>query len=225
MVAERPFVTWTFDKHCESMDWSPSTDISLTAGFADDETSSSSFDQADLVIVGVFAPAKEEDNNNGNDDDEEEKDVPPIVFSGKAKELDDALGGALTELAAENSKAFQNGGSAGKMTPATRIRGVEGGRAATRRFILLGLGHEEKKREEKKKEEEDDEGVETTVEKKEEDAAIVSAATLVAKAASAVASSQYGRPVAIQEEVHDRAGSRDESDGYFANGVPHRHPP
>ena len=31
----------------------------------------------------------------------------------KTKDLDEKLGGALTELAADNSKAFQNGGSAG----------------------------------------------------------------------------------------------------------------
>ena len=37
-------------------------------------------------------------------DDEEDKEIDPIVFTGKAKEIDDSLGGALTELAAENSK-------------------------------------------------------------------------------------------------------------------------
>ncbi len=172
----RPFNTWTFDKHCDSMSWSPPHDISLTAticgGSDAAPASASSLDQADLIIVGVFAPAKA-DNDEGEEEDDEENGSP-IVFSGKSKELDEALGGALTELAAENIKAFQNGANAGKMTPVARIRDANGG--VTRRFVLLGLGHE------KSKKNQDDEA-----NKKEEDAA-AAAATLVTKAASAVAS-------------------------------------
>jgi len=95
MAAERPFNTWTFDKHCETMDWSPTPEASLTAISAAD----ASTDDADLIIIGVLAPEKDEDA-----DDEEDKEIDPIVFTGKAKEIDDSLGGALTELAAENSK-------------------------------------------------------------------------------------------------------------------------
>ena len=120
------------DKHCTTMDWTPSHEASLTAVSAD-----GAVDDADLVIVGVFAPPKDED---AEDDTDEEKEIDPIVFTGKAKELDDALGGALTEVAAENSKAFQNGGSAGSVTPATRF--TMGGKS--KRYILLGLGAEEK---------------------------------------------------------------------------------
>ena len=126
-----------------------------------------------MIIVGVFAPAKD-DESKEEEEEEEETIVPPIVFSGKAKELDEALGGALSELAAENSKAFQNGSNAGKMTPVARIRDNGG---VTRRFALLGLGHESTK----KKEEENvkDSAV----------ADAAAAAALVTKAASAVASS------------------------------------
>ena len=169
----RPFNTWTFDKHCESMSWSPPSDIALTATHcSSSSTSAASLEQADLIIVGVFAPAKDDDTKEEDENEEEEEAiVPPIVFSGKAKELDEALGGALSELAAENSKAFQNGSNAGKMTPVARIRG-DGG--VTRRFALLGLGHESTKKKE-------------NVDPKESDAA--AAAALVTKAASAVASS------------------------------------
>ena len=94
-AAERPFNTWTFDKHCETMDWSPTPEASLTAISASD----ASTDDADLIIIGVLAPKKDEDA-----DEDDDKEIDPIVFTGKAKEIDDSLGGALTELAAENSK-------------------------------------------------------------------------------------------------------------------------
>ncbi len=75
---------------------------------------------ADLVIVGVFAPVKDDDEEEDDAKDEEEE-VDPIAFAGKAKELDEALGGALTDLAAENGKEFQNGGEAGSATPVMRV--------------------------------------------------------------------------------------------------------
>jgi leucyl aminopeptidase len=112
------------------MDWTPAPEVSLSVSSGE-----GAVDDADVVIIGVLAPKKDE-----NDDDEEDKEIEPIVFSDtSAKELDDALGGALTDLAAENSKAFMNGGSAGTMTPAMRI--VSDGEA--KRFILLGLGTED----------------------------------------------------------------------------------
>eukprot|EP00581_Thalassiosira_minuscula_P017534 CAMPEP_0183714104 /NCGR_PEP_ID=MMETSP0737-20130205/8766_1 /TAXON_ID=385413 /ORGANISM="Thalassiosira miniscula, Strain CCMP1093" /LENGTH=546 /DNA_ID=CAMNT_0025943009 /DNA_START=171 /DNA_END=1808 /DNA_ORIENTATION=+ len=138
MSAERPFETWTFDKHCETMAWSPAPEAALTAVSAAD----GAVDDADLVIVGVFAPAKDEDETKEETEDDEEKEMDPIVFTGKAKELDEALGGALTDLAAENSKAFQNGGAAGTMTPAARI--VVDGKA--KRYVLLGFGAEDPKK-------------------------------------------------------------------------------
>ena len=134
--AERPFNTWTFDKHCETMDWSPTPEASLTAVAASD--SSIVVDDADLIIVGVFAPPKDEDA-----DEDKEKDVDPIVLTGKAKEIDDKLAGALTDLAAENSKAFQNGGTAGSTTPVMRIVTSEG---KAKRYMLLGLGAEDKEK-------------------------------------------------------------------------------
>lgn len=132
MSAERPFNTWTFDKHCETMDWTPAPEASLSAIAAE----GGALDDADLIIVGVFAPAKDDE------DDDEEKELDPIVLTGKAKELDESLGGALSELAAENSKAFQNGGTAGGMTPVMRV--VSSGSTKAKRYILLGLGAEDK---------------------------------------------------------------------------------
>mmetsp|Transcript_4277 Transcript_4277/g.6394 ORF Transcript_4277/g.6394 Transcript_4277/m.6394 type:complete len:613 (+) Transcript_4277:60-1898(+) len=133
MSAERPFNTWTFDKHCESMDWTPASEIALSAAAAE----GASVDDSDVIIVGVLAPKKEDDEEEKDDDD---KEIDPIVFSGKAKELDEALGGALADLASENSKAFLNGSSAGTVTPSMRIQSA-GGKA--KRYILLGLGAED----------------------------------------------------------------------------------
>jgi len=139
-AAERPFVTWTFDRHCETMDWSPAPAASLSAVSAATAVDGSVGD-ADLVIVGVFAPPAKDDDDGDKDD--EKKEMDPIVFNGKAKELDEMLGGALTELASDNSKAFQNGGSAGTLTPAMRVA-VPGGKA--KRYVLLGLGPEGKEK-------------------------------------------------------------------------------
>lgn len=131
LSAERPFNTWTFDKHCETMDWTPAPDVSLTAEAAPAEELSRAFDETDLVIVGVFAPAADDDG-----EEEEEGEPGPLVLTGAAQDLDAALGGALTDLAAENAEAFRNGGTAGAVTPAARVH-VDG---RARRYVLLGLG-------------------------------------------------------------------------------------
>jgi len=114
------------------MDWTADSPASLSFVDAVD-------DDADLVIVGVFAPAFSDDNDDEEAGDEE-KEVEPIVLAGKAKEMDDELGGALTELAAENSKAFQNGAEAGSTTPVLRL--VTPGSKA-KRYMLLGVGKQE----------------------------------------------------------------------------------
>ena len=74
MSAERPFVTWTFDRHCETMDWSPAPAASLSAVSAATAVDGSAVGDADLVIVGVFAPpAKDDDDGDKERDVEEEK--------------------------------------------------------------------------------------------------------------------------------------------------------
>lgn len=99
------------------MDWNPDSKVSLVVG---DEA------DADLVIVGVFAPAKDEDNNE--EETEEEKDLGPIVLEERAAELDEKLEGMLKDLAAENGKEFRNGEEAGGVTPAARV--IDGGKVS-----------------------------------------------------------------------------------------------
>ena len=129
-----PFPTWSFDEHCHSMGWTElaSPDMTATADLADDG--------ADLVIVGVSAPAKENDDDDDNDDDAgEKKDQPPPVLTGRAKELDEELGGVLSEWMAENAKAFKNGAKAGDATPTLRLAAAG---SKPRRYVLLGVGRE-----------------------------------------------------------------------------------
>jgi hypothetical protein len=197
MSAERPFATWTFDRHCETMDWSPFPAASLSAVSA--TAVDGSVGDADLIIVGVFAPAKEDDN----DEDVEKKEMDPIVFNGKAKELDEMLGGALTELASDNSKAFQNGGSEGTLTPAMRVA-VPGGKA--KRYVLLGLGPEGKEKD----------GVPPKV----ESAAIMKAASAVASAChdqKKVKSCNVLLPPQIVEGISDSGMLTDFSTAFFSS--------
>ena len=58
-----------------------------------------SVDDSDVIIVGVLAPKKDEEETD------EDKEIDPIVFSGKAKELDEALGGALTLFGQQKLKS------------------------------------------------------------------------------------------------------------------------
>eukprot|EP00529_Nitzschia_sp_RCC80_P011398 CAMPEP_0113503824 /NCGR_PEP_ID=MMETSP0014_2-20120614/34378_1 /TAXON_ID=2857 /ORGANISM="Nitzschia sp." /LENGTH=636 /DNA_ID=CAMNT_0000398873 /DNA_START=9 /DNA_END=1915 /DNA_ORIENTATION=+ /assembly_acc=CAM_ASM_000159 len=134
---DQSFKTWSFDKPTETMEWSPLSkaelDVSSGAAAAGWE------DDADLVIVGVFAPSKE-DNEEEEEEDSDEKDDSTVVLTGNAKELDDKLDGALSHVMEENAKAFKNGAKAGSTTPTFRV--FSGGRS--QRIIVLGLGKEPK---------------------------------------------------------------------------------
>ena len=114
--SEAPFTTWTFDKHCDTMDWSelPSPTVTIS-------NDASALDDSDLVILAVYGPAKEEsdeDEEKKSNDDEEE--VAPVL-EGKVKEIDEALDGALTDVMMENAKAFKNGAAFAEATPTLRM--------------------------------------------------------------------------------------------------------
>jgi len=128
MVSEdnTPFKTWTFDKHCDTMDFN---EVSSASIVITDELSST--DDADLLVIGVYGPEKKE-----GDEGEEEVEVAAPSLAGKAKDIDDLLEGALTDLMMENYKDFKHGAAAGKTTPV--LRTFSGGKA--KRVVLLGLG-------------------------------------------------------------------------------------
>ena len=76
------FETWSFDEPCRTMAWSPIPVADLVASGSDVD--------ADLVFVGVFAPAKD-DSEKEEDEDKEDEVVEPTL-AGATKELDEALG-------------------------------------------------------------------------------------------------------------------------------------
>eukprot|EP00561_Arcocellulus_cornucervis_P005861 CAMPEP_0185825586 /NCGR_PEP_ID=MMETSP1322-20130828/31120_1 /TAXON_ID=265543 /ORGANISM="Minutocellus polymorphus, Strain RCC2270" /LENGTH=623 /DNA_ID=CAMNT_0028523309 /DNA_START=47 /DNA_END=1918 /DNA_ORIENTATION=+ len=130
---KNPFETWSFDSHCKSMEWSPLSEAELVVSGEFDEGS-----DADLVIVGVAAPASDDEDEDSSSDDKEEE---PPVLTGAAKALDDKLGGALSDLMAENAKAFKNGAGVGSTTPTLRVA-TAGSKA--KRYVLVGLGKDGK---------------------------------------------------------------------------------
>lgn len=124
---DQSFPTWSFDEPCASMAWSELVSASISVG--------DSYEDADLVLVAVVAPPKPDDEEE-SDDDEKDKNLPPLELSGKAKEIDDSLGGALSDLIQENGKTFKNGAKAGSTTPTLRVLS-EG---KSKRYIVVGLG-------------------------------------------------------------------------------------
>ncbi len=126
-----PFTTWTFDSPCREMELNRIATASMEAiGPGDVTVSSAAVDDADLVVLGVYGPPSPKDSKDGDaDGDDEDADVdvdvdvsvPEPTLTGKAKEMDEALGGALTETMVENYKAFKHGANAGGTTPTLRI--------------------------------------------------------------------------------------------------------
>eukprot|EP00542_Grammatophora_oceanica_P021136 CAMPEP_0194032002 /NCGR_PEP_ID=MMETSP0009_2-20130614/5047_1 /TAXON_ID=210454 /ORGANISM="Grammatophora oceanica, Strain CCMP 410" /LENGTH=620 /DNA_ID=CAMNT_0038672321 /DNA_START=63 /DNA_END=1925 /DNA_ORIENTATION=+ len=123
------FPTWSFDKPCTSMEWNELVSTSLSMG--------DSYEDADLIIVGVFAPEsdkgdEEEEEENGDDKE------PTVALTGKAKEIDDALSGGLTEMIEANKFKY----TAGKALPTVRLANPDG---KMKRYVVLGLGKPPKK--------------------------------------------------------------------------------
>ena len=110
---DQSFPTWRFDEPCKSAEWTdlPEVTMAVTAD-------SAAVDDSDLVLIGVYGPEESDDSAT------EEAESPPIVLTGAAKEIDEKLGGALTEIAEENSKAFKAGGAPGATTPTLRVAGA-----------------------------------------------------------------------------------------------------
>lgn len=117
MADKKSFETWTFDKPCDTMEFNVVSSASIS--ISDDL---STIDDSDLVIVGIYGPKKDVEEEDDEDEDEkDDKEVPEPTLVGKAKELDEQFGGALTDLMMENFKAFKHGAAAGSATPVLRI--------------------------------------------------------------------------------------------------------
>lgn len=126
---DQSFKTWSFDGPCTTMAWNEMSKATLSMK----EKSDSWDEETDLVVVGVFAPKKDEEND---DSEEKEEDKPTVTLEGAAKDLDEKLGGALSNLMLENSKAFKHGAEAGSTTPTLRV--FRDGKS--QRFVVMGMG-------------------------------------------------------------------------------------
>lgn len=109
---DQSFPTWSFDKPCTGMEWNTVVPATLTA------TSDMKYQDSDLIIVGIYAPTTTTDEE---DDSEEGTEPPPVVLTGVAKEIDESLGGILSEVINDNAKSFKAGANAGSMTPTVRV--------------------------------------------------------------------------------------------------------
>ena len=124
--SEAPFKTWTFDKSCDSMECNEVGSISIS--ISDD---ASAVEYADLIVLGIQGPEKEKEGDEKKDDDE---DVPEPMLLGKAKELDEQFGGALTDLLSQNYNEFKHGAKASSTTPTLTIV-ANGGKVSSNTFI------------------------------------------------------------------------------------------
>jgi len=122
--------TWTFDKACQSMEFNEvhKAKISVT----DSSNGVSVVDEDDLIIVGLFAP------DDADADDEQGK--LDLTLTGKAKDLDEKLDGALKEIIEENVKSFKNGSKVGSTIPALRFIVPGSSKSKPKRVVVLGLG-------------------------------------------------------------------------------------
>jgi leucyl aminopeptidase len=126
---DQSFKTWSFDEPCKTMAWSKMSSATVSVTGKTDKWD----EEADLVVIGVFAPKKDED---ADDSEEKEEEEPTVALEGAAKDLDEKLDGALTHLMLENAKAFNHGAEAGSMTPTLRV--FRDGKY--QRFVVMGMG-------------------------------------------------------------------------------------
>ncbi len=111
---DQSFPSWSFDKACGSMEWNELVTATISTS-----TDTASYQETDLVLIGVYPPP--EKTAGASDEEEKDKLAPPeIHLVGFAKELDERLGGALTEVLTENHESFQHGASVGSTTPTLR---------------------------------------------------------------------------------------------------------
>ena len=120
------------------MAWNELVESTLSVSLADKAVAQG----ADLVMIGVYAPPKDDDDDDDDDDDsnDEKKEEPvTVTLSGMAKEIDDSLGGALTDLMKENAKEFKHGATAGSTTPTARLVTADGkvSNCPKRRLLII----------------------------------------------------------------------------------------
>eukprot|EP00545_Synedropsis_sp_CCMP1620_P013584 CAMPEP_0119027254 /NCGR_PEP_ID=MMETSP1176-20130426/36791_1 /TAXON_ID=265551 /ORGANISM="Synedropsis recta cf, Strain CCMP1620" /LENGTH=607 /DNA_ID=CAMNT_0006983133 /DNA_START=21 /DNA_END=1844 /DNA_ORIENTATION=- len=122
---DQSFPTWSFDNPCLAMEWNELIPATLTA-------TTELPAESDLVIVGIYGPAE-------SDDDDNDAAAPVVVLEGAVKEMDETLGGMLSEVINDNAKTFKAGAKAGAMTPTIRVASSSSA-GKSKRYVVVGLG-------------------------------------------------------------------------------------
>jgi hypothetical protein len=112
---DQSFPTWSFDKPCLAMEWNELIPATIA-------TSTDMSTTSDLVLVGIYGPPE------SDDDDKDDEPAPSVVLTGAAKDMDEALGGMLSEVINDNAKTFKSGAKAGATTPTIRVAGNGSGK-------------------------------------------------------------------------------------------------
>ena len=118
------FPTWTFDKACPTMEWTPlsAASVTFTAKVTAEQLSSTT----DLVILPIESAGTED----------KESSPPPAELQDLAAHIDSTVtAGALTEVLQEHAKALAKRGGT---SPAVRV--VSGGGLKTQKYLLLAVG-------------------------------------------------------------------------------------
>lgn len=133
------FPSWTFDKPCDTMEWSKFAGerISLLVSSEDNFVGQG----YDFVIVGVQPPTKTKEAEEAGEE-EEDALISPIELTGKAKEIDESIGGGLSQILTEQVKSFKNGAKLGEFTSIVRVVTLDEATGApkVKKYALIGLG-------------------------------------------------------------------------------------
>jgi hypothetical protein len=113
---DQSFPTWSFDAPCLDIEWNDLNPVFLRVS-----SDLMSYEESDIVLLGIFGP------DIGDDDDEDAK-TAVVHLSGTSKEIDERLGGILTEVLVENQKSFKAGAIVGALTTTIRIPSPTGGK-------------------------------------------------------------------------------------------------
>jgi len=131
--------SWTFDKPCETMEWTPfAGDRVELKQIGDGNELSEMIEDCDVIVIGVLGPVKAEKDEDLDEGNKEVVETEVIELSGQAKALDSKFGGIITQVLKENAKTFKNGAELGSSAPVIRILN----KGKIQKIILVGLGSE-----------------------------------------------------------------------------------
>jgi hypothetical protein len=135
----KAFPSWTFDKPSDTMEWNKFAGERISVQISSDDNFVGK--GYDLVIIGVQPPAKAKGAEEAGEE-EDDALISPIELTGKAKEIDHAIGGGLSQILTEQAKTFKNGAKLGDSTSIVRVVTLDEATGAPKvnKYALIGLG-------------------------------------------------------------------------------------